>query len=105
MEQSAVSVRESPRAGRAPAVEPSRHEPVGIERAPVTAIPPQWLALVRRCTAPGIPPAERAALLTTTQLAAPAAVFAEIFAAVQPHVGERDWAMLCAAIGPLSVGA
>jgi hypothetical protein len=105
MEQAAVSVRESPRAGRAPAVERNRHEPAWIERARVTAIPPQWLALLRRCTAPAIPPAERAGLLTTIQLAAPAPVFAEIFATVKPHVGERDWAMLCAAIGPLSVGA
>ena len=104
MEQAAVSVRESSPAARAPAVEPSRHERAGIERARFTAIPPQWLALVRRCTAPAIPPAERAGLLTTIQLAAPGAVFAEIFAAVKPHVGEPDWAMLCAAIGPLSVG-
>jgi len=103
MEQAALSVRESPRA--APAVEPSMHEPTGIERAPVTTIPPQWLALVRRCTTQAIPSAERAGLLTTIQLAAPAAVFAEIFAVVKPHVGERDWAKLCAAIGPLSVGA
>jgi hypothetical protein len=71
-----------------------------IEHALVASIPPRWLALYLRWMVPAMAPAERAAFLTGIHLGAPADVFEQVLATVKPHLGERDWAKLMAALGP-----
>jgi iron-sulfur cluster repair protein YtfE (RIC family) len=75
-----------------------------IQHALVASIPPQWMAVFLRWMVPAMAPAERAALLTTIQQGAPTEVFERILAAVKPHLGERDWTKLMAALGPVPFG-
>jgi hypothetical protein len=74
-----------------------------IEHALVASIPPQWLAIYLRWMVPAMAPAERAAFLTGIQLGAPAEVFEQVLAMVKPHLGDRDWAKLMAALAPVFV--
>lgn len=74
-----------------------------IQHALVASIPPQWLAIFLRWMVPAMAPAERAALLTGIHQGAPAEIFEKILATVKPHLGERDWAKLMAALGPALV--
>jgi hypothetical protein len=74
-----------------------------IEHALVAAVPPQWLAIYLRWMVPAMTPAERAAFLTGIQLGAPAEVFERVLATVKPHLDDREWAKLMAALGPALV--
>lgn len=74
-----------------------------IEHALVAAVPLQWLAIYLRWMVPAMAPAERAAFLTGIQLGAPAEVFERVLASVKPHLDDRDWAKLMAALGPALV--
>jgi hypothetical protein len=51
---------------------------------------------------PSMTPAERAALLTGMLARMPSEAFAGVLGALRPHLAERDWAKLMAAIGPFS---
>jgi hypothetical protein len=74
-----------------------------IHHAVVAVVPPQWLAVYLRWMVRAMAPAERAALLTGIHLGAPTELFDGILATVKPHLGERDWAKLMAALGPALV--
>ena len=76
-----------------------------IEQMLLASVPPQWLAVFLRWMVPAMSPAERGGLMTGIQSGAPAEVFRGILAMVRPHLGERDWAKLMAAIAPLPMGA
>lgn len=74
-----------------------------IEQALVAAVPPEWLTIYLRWMVPAMTPAERAAFLTGIQLGAPAEVFERVLATVKPHLDDREWAKLMAALGPALV--
>jgi hypothetical protein len=75
-----------------------------IQQAIVASLRPEKMALFIRWTVPAMSPAERAGLLGGIQLGAPRAVFERVLATAQPHLGERDWVKLMAALAPLPVG-
>jgi hypothetical protein len=76
-----------------------------IQHAIVASIHPEAMAVFMRWMIPAMTPAERAGLLGGIQLNAPREVLERILATVRPHLGERDWTKLMAAIAPLPVFA
>lgn len=71
----------------------------------VDAIAPQEKALFLRWIVPCVEPAERAAMLKAMQASLPADVFERAVADVRPHLGDRDWRKLLAALRPKSLQA
>lgn len=71
----------------------------GIHQSIVSAIPPQQMAAFLRWMVPYQSPAERAAMLGAMQRSAPAQVFEGVLATVRPHLSQRDWGKLAAALG------
>lgn len=76
-----------------------------IHQAIVAFLGPATLTAFLRWMVPAMSPAERAGLLGGIQLGAPRPVFEAILAAARPHVAERDWAKLMAALAPMPVAA
>ncbi len=79
----------------------SDEELAEIQQAIVAALRPDTLAAFLRWMVPAMSPAERAELLGGIQLGAPREVFERILAIARPHLGERDWTKLMAALAPL----
>jgi len=73
-----------------------------IHEALLAAIPPAEMALGLRWMLPALTPAERAAALTGMQHKLPAEAFSRVLSLIRPHLTDRDWTKLAAAIGPLS---
>lgn len=76
-------------------------EVFAIEQAIVGALTPEERMGVMRWMAPSAAPHERAALLSGMQQNAPRPAFEAVLGLVRPHLSERDWAKLGAAIGPM----
>jgi hypothetical protein len=74
-----------------------------IHQAIVASIPPGKMALFLRWMVPAMTPAERAGLLGGIQLGAPREVFERVLATARPHLSEREWAKLMAALAPLPI--
>ena len=72
-----------------------------IQQAIVASLAPAKMALFIRWMVPAMTPAERAGLLGGIQLGAPREVFERILATARPHLAEREWAKLMAALAPL----
>ena len=72
-----------------------------IQHAIVASIRPETMATFMRWMIPAMSPVERAGLLGGIQLGAPREVLERILATVRPHLSERDWTKLTAAIAPL----
>jgi hypothetical protein len=72
-----------------------------IHHAIVASIRPETMATFMRWMIPAMSPVERAGLLAGIQLGAPREVLERILATVRPHLSERDWTKLLAAIAPL----
>jgi len=70
-----------------------------IHRSIVSVIPPERMAAYMRWMVPYQNPAERAAMLAAMQRTAPAHVVEGLLAAVRPHLSQRDWEKLAAALG------
>jgi hypothetical protein len=75
-----------------------------IQQAIVASLHPAKMALFIRWMVPAMSPAERAGLLGGIQLGAPREVFERVLTVARPHLTERDWAKLMAALAPLPVG-
>jgi hypothetical protein len=73
-----------------------------IHQALLGSIKPEVMSLGLRWMAPSMSPAERAAFFTGMRAGMPAEIFAGILSTLKPYLGERDWAKLAAAIGPLA---
>jgi hypothetical protein len=73
-----------------------------IHEALLSSVKPEIFALGLRWMVPSMTPAERAALLTGMLARMPSEAFAGVLGALRPHLAERDWAKLMAAIGPFS---
>jgi hypothetical protein len=56
-----------------------------------------------RWAVPAMAPAERAGLFTDIQSGAPREVLERMLATARPHLSERDWTKLMAALAPLPV--
>jgi hypothetical protein len=76
-------------------------EVFAIEQAIVDSLPPEETMTVMRWMAPSAAPHERAALLAGLQQNAPRPAFQSVLGLVKPHLTEREWAKLGAAIGPM----
>ena len=76
-------------------------EVFAIEERIVGALAPAETMTVMRWMAPWAAPHERAALLSGLGQHAPRAAFEAVLGLVKPHLTEREWAKLGAAIGPL----
>jgi iron-sulfur cluster repair protein YtfE (RIC family) len=74
-----------------------------IQQAIVASLPPEKMALFLRWMVPAMSPAERAGLLAGIQLGAPREVFDRVLATARPHLTEREWTKLMAALAPLPV--
>lgn len=74
-------------------------ELVAIHDALVASIPPHEMMFTLRWLVPFMNPAERAAMLRDMQAHAPAPAFAAALDVVRPHLSEREWAKLSAALG------
>jgi len=73
----------------------------GIQQALVAAIAPEHMAVFQRWMLPAMTPAERVALLSGIKQRTPGHVFSGILANVKPHLTERDWNKLMAALAGL----
>lgn len=73
-----------------------------IHQAMLASIKPDLFALGLRWMLPAMTPAERAAQCSGMQAGMPREAFAGILGNLRPHLPERDWAKLMAAIGPFS---
>jgi len=73
-------------------------------RAIVDAIPPQEKALFVHWIVPCVAPAERAAMLAAMQASMPAGLFGQVVDSVRPHLGERNWRKLLAALRSTASG-
>ena len=73
----------------------------GIQQALVAAIAPEHMAVFQRWMLPAMTPAERAVLLADIKQRAPGQVFSGILANLKPHLTERDWNKLMAALAGL----
>lgn len=81
----------------------SDEELVEIHQAIVASVSPAMMAVFLRWAVPAMTPAERAGLFTGIQSGAPREVFERMLATARPHLGERDWTKLMAALAPLPV--
>jgi len=79
----------------------SEAEVLRIEQAIVGSLAPEEKMAVMRWMAPSAAPHERAALLSGLQQSAPRPAFEAVLGLVRPHLTEREWAKLGAAIGPM----
>jgi len=70
-----------------------------IEAALVASIPPDEMMYVVRWMVPFMNPAERAGMLGDMQAHAPKPVFDAVLAVVRPHLADREWGKLAAALG------
>lgn len=77
-------------------------EIVEIEQAIIASHSPRDMADVLRWMVPAMAAPERAAMFTGIRMNAPVEVFEALLGVVRPQLSERDYAKLCAAIGPLS---
>jgi len=73
-------------------------ELMAIEQAIVASIPPQQKAVMLRWMAPALTPCERARLFTGLKRAVPEQAFTGMLTLVKPHLGDRDWSKLMAAL-------
>jgi len=73
-------------------------ELMAIEQAIVASIPPQQKAAMLRWMAPSLTPCERARLFTGLKRGVPEEAFAGMLTLVKPHLGNRDWSKLMAAL-------
>jgi hypothetical protein len=73
-------------------------ELMAIEQAIVASIAPEQKAVMLRWMAPSLTPCERARLFTGLKRGAPEEVFAGMLALVKPHLDNRDWSKLMAAL-------
>ncbi len=73
-----------------------------IEQTIIAAHSPEDMVEVLRWMVPAMAAPERAAMFTGIRMNAPAEVFQMLLGAVRPHLSERDYVKLCAAIGPVS---
>jgi len=80
-------------------------ELVEIQQAIIASVSPAMMAAFLRWAVPAMTPAERAGLFTGMQSGAPRAVFERMLATAKPHLSERDWTKLAAALGPVPVFA
>jgi len=71
-----------------------------LHDALVGSIPPDEMAQVLRWMVPALSPVERAAMLTELQSKLPREAFVGVLGLVRPHLTEREWAKLTAALGP-----
>jgi len=76
-----------------------------IQQAIVASLQPEKMAAFIRWMVPAMSPAERAGLLGGIQLGAPRAVFERVLATARPHLTDREWAKLMAALAPMPVSA
>lgn len=76
-----------------------------IQHAIVASLHPGKMAAFIRWMVPAMSPAERAGLLGGIQLGAPREVFDRVLATARPHLTDREWAKLMAALAPLPVSA
>ena len=73
-------------------------ELMAIEQAIVASIPPEQKAVTLRWMAPSLTPCERAGLFTGLKRNVPDEIFASMLTLVKPHLGNRDWSKLMAAL-------
>jgi len=73
-------------------------ELVAIEQAIVASIAPGQKAIMLRWMAPSLTPCERARLFTGLKRGVPDEVFTGMLTLVKPHLGDRDWSKLMAAL-------
>ena len=78
-------------------------ELVEIHQAIVASVSPAMMAVFLRWAVPAMTPAERAGLFTGIQSGAPREVLERMLATARPHLSERDWTKLMAALAPLPV--
>ena len=76
-------------------------EVFAIEQSIVGSLAPEEKMTVMRWMAPSAAPHERAALLSGMQQNAPRPAFEAVLGLVRPHLTDREWAKLGAAIGPM----
>ena len=76
-----------------------------IQHAIVASLPPEKMGAFMRWMVPAMSSAERAGLLGGIQLGAPREVFERVLATVRPHLTDREWAKLMAALAPMPVSA
>jgi hypothetical protein len=79
-------------------------EVFALEQAIVGSLSPEEKMAVMRWMAPAAAPHERAALLAGMQQHAPRPAFEAVLGLIRPHLSEREWAKLGAAIGPMPLG-
>ena len=73
-------------------------ELLALEQAIVASVAPPLRTAYMRWMVPAIPHADRAALLSALRESAPAEAFDATLAMLMPHLGQRDWAKLMAAL-------
>lgn len=76
-----------------------------IQQAIVASVSPGMMAAFLRWSVPAMAPAERAKLFVGMQLGAPREVFERMLATARPHLSEREWTKLMAALAPMPVSA
>jgi hypothetical protein len=76
-------------------------EVFAIEEQIVGSLTPEEMMAVMRWMAPSAAPHERAALLAGLRQNAPRPAYEAVLGLVKPHLTEREWAKLGAAIGPM----
>ena len=76
----------------------SDEELIGIERAIVESIAPPLKSAYMRWIVPAIPHGDRVALMSALRASAPAEAFDATLAMLKPHLAQRDWAKLVAAL-------
>jgi hypothetical protein len=76
-------------------------ELLALQQDLVRSIPPDQMAVFLHWMIPAMAPAERALLLSGIKRHAPAEVFATTMGNLKPHLAERDWNKLMAALAGL----
>lgn len=79
----------------------SDEELLALQQQIVGSIPPNEMSAFLRWMVPAMSPAERAVLLIGIKQAAPAEAFTATLGKLKPHLGERDWNKLMAALAGL----
>lgn len=74
-------------------------ELVAIHDALVASIPPDDTMAIVRWLVPSMNPMERAMMLADMRAKAPAEAFAAVIATARPHLSQKDWGKLSAALG------
>jgi hypothetical protein len=73
-------------------------ELLDIEHAIRSSIPPAQMMMFLRWMLPALSSGERAQMLQGMRQGVPAAVFQQVLAMVRPHLSDREWNKLCAAL-------